>query len=99
MPYYLCKMPLTPALVKSFPNFLPFPLSTTWMGRLSPFDRLVELSRDPHKVLFILPMQILKSMCSSALTLRNILDGQGDADAGKEMLKSLQIFYSSSRWK
>jgi hypothetical protein len=31
-------------------------------------------------------------MCSPALTLRNILEGQGDADAYKELLKSLEKF-------
>jgi hypothetical protein len=30
-------------------------------------------------------------MCSPALTLRNILEGQGDADAYKELLKNLKF--------
>jgi hypothetical protein len=57
-----------------------------------PFSRLVELSRDCHKLQFIRPRQTLKSMCSPALTLRDILEGQGDADAYKELLKNLGNF-------
>ena len=48
-----------------------------------PFSRLVELCRDSRKLQFIRPVEILKTMCSPALTLRNILQGQGDADAYK----------------
>jgi hypothetical protein len=54
-----------------------------------PFGRFVELSRDPRKLQFIRPGQTLKSMCSPSLTLRSILEGQGDADAYKELLKNL----------
>jgi len=36
-------------------------------------------------------------MCSPSLTLRNILEGQGDADAYKELLKNLKNFSFSSR--
>jgi Family of unknown function (DUF6535) len=57
-----------------------------------PFSRLVELSRDPRKLQFIRPGQTLKSICSPALTLRNILEGQGDANAYKEVLKNLKKF-------
>jgi hypothetical protein len=57
-----------------------------------PFSRFIELSRDPRKLQFIRPGKTLKSMCSPALTLRNILEGQGDADAYKEMLESLIDF-------
>jgi hypothetical protein len=56
------------------------------------FSHIVEQFRDPLKLQFIYPRQTLKSMCSPALTLRNILDGQGDADAYKELLKNLEIF-------
>jgi Family of unknown function (DUF6535) len=56
---------------------------------LIPFSRLVELSRNPHKLQFIPPGQTLKSTCSPSLTLRIILGGQGDADAYKELLKNL----------
>ncbi|KAI0267611.1 hypothetical protein BGY98DRAFT_1190925 [Russula aff. rugulosa BPL654] len=60
-----------------------------------PFSRFVELSRDPRKLQFTCPRQTLKSMCSPSLTLRNILEGQGDADAYKELLKNLNIYASS----
>jgi len=63
-----------------------------------PFSRLVELSHDPRKLQFICPGQTLKSMCSPSLTLRNILEGQGDADAYKELLKNLEKF-SLSSWR
>jgi hypothetical protein len=63
-----------------------------------PFSRLVELSRDPRKLQFIRPVQTLKSMCSPALALRNILEGQGDTDAYKELLKNLENFTLSS-WR
>jgi hypothetical protein len=63
-----------------------------------PFSRFVELSRDIRKLQFIRPWQTLKSMCSLSLTLRNILEGQGDADAHKELLKNMEIFlFLSSR--
>jgi hypothetical protein len=63
-----------------------------------PFSRLVELSRDPRKLQFMRPVQTLKSMRSPALTLRNILEGQGDADAYKGLLKNLEDFRSLSDW-
>jgi hypothetical protein len=59
-----------------------------------PFSRLFELSRDPHKLQFITPCRTLESMCSPSTTLRNILEGQGDADAYKELLKNLGEFSS-----
>ena len=64
-----------------------------------PFSRLVELSRDLHKLQFICPGKTLKSMCSPSLILRNILDGQGDADAYKDLRKHLGSFRSSSGWQ
>jgi hypothetical protein len=63
------------------------------------FSRLVELSRNPRKLQFIPPAQTVKNMCSPALTLRNILEGQGDADAYKELLKNLQNFHYQSGWQ
>jgi hypothetical protein len=66
---------------------------------LVPFSRFVELSRDPRKLQFIRPGQTLKSMCSPAVTLRSILEGQGDADAYKELLKNLGEFCHWSRWQ
>jgi hypothetical protein len=65
---------------------------------LIPFGRLVELSCNPRKLQFIRPRKILKSICSPALTLRNILEGQGDANAYKELLKNLKIFNSLYGW-
>jgi hypothetical protein len=62
------------------------------------FGRFVELSRDPRKIQFIRPERTLKAMCSPALTLRNILGGQRDADAYKELLKNLQEFRFYSAW-
>jgi hypothetical protein len=64
-----------------------------------PFSRFVELSRDPRKQQFIRPKKTLKSMCSPALTLRNILEGRGDVDAYKELLKNLEHFCSFCCWQ
>jgi hypothetical protein len=58
-----------------------------------PLSRLVEMSDNPGKMQFLRPGQTLKSTCSPALTLRNILKGQGDADAYKELLKDLNKFH------
>ena len=57
-----------------------------------PFSRIVQLSHDPRRLQFICPRRTIKSMCSPALTLRNILEGKGDANAYKEMLKNLKEF-------
>ncbi|KAI0270219.1 hypothetical protein BGY98DRAFT_267622 [Russula aff. rugulosa BPL654] len=57
-----------------------------------PFSRFIELSNDPRKLQFICPAKTLKTMCSPALTLRNILGGQRDTDAYKELLKNLCEF-------
>ena len=59
---------------------------------LVPFSRFVELSRNPHKLQFIPPRQTLKNICSPSLILRNILEGQGNAEAYKELLKNLHEF-------
>ena len=64
-----------------------------------PFSRFVELSRDRRKLQFIPPRQTLESMCSPALILHNILEGQDDADAYKELLKNLEIFCILSSWQ
>ena len=54
------------------------------------FSHLVEHFSDPRKLQFIRPGQTLKVLCSVVPTLRNILKGQGDADAYKEMRKDLR---------
>jgi hypothetical protein len=64
-----------------------------------PFSRLVELFGDRRKLQFICPGKTLKSMCTPALALRNILEGQGDADAYKELLKNLDNFHVWSGWQ
>ncbi|KAF8502811.1 hypothetical protein F5888DRAFT_1800362 [Russula emetica] len=61
--------------------------------------RLVELYRDPRKLQFIRPGQTLKNMCSLALTLRNILEGQGGADTYKQLMKNLTEFCFQSSWQ
>ena len=48
---------------------------------------------------FIHPGQTLKNMCSPALTIRNIIGGQGGADAYKELRKNLQEYVYYSSWK
>ena len=63
------------------------------------FSRLVELSRDTRKRQIIQPMQTLKAMCSPATTLRNILNGQGDADAYKELRRNLTEFRYRTSWQ
>ncbi len=62
-----------------------------------PFGRLVELYRDTRKTQFIRPRVSLKSMCSPAATLRNILEGKGDRDKYKELLKNLKDLPFGSR--
>lgn len=63
------------------------------------FSRFVELSRDPPKLQFMCPGKTLRGMCTPARTLRNVLNGQEDADAYKELLKDLHNFCSQSRWR
>jgi hypothetical protein len=63
-----------------------------------PFSRLVDLSRDTRALQFLRPRQTLMSMCSPTTTLRNILEGQGDADAYKELKKNLDRSCFSS-WR
>ena len=57
-----------------------------------PFSLVLDLSLNTHKGQFIQPMRTLKAMCSPAMTLRNILEGQGDANVYSEFLKNLQKF-------
>ena len=64
-----------------------------------PFSSLVEIFRDCHKPQFIRPWQTLKTVCSPALTLRNILEGKADADAYKELLKNMENLRFSSNWQ
>jgi Family of unknown function (DUF6535) len=64
-----------------------------------PFSRLVELSHDLRKLQFIRPRQTLKGMCIPALILRNILEGQWDDDAYKELLKNLENFRFLPAWQ
>jgi hypothetical protein len=78
-------------IIAQFPGVLD---ELSWA--LIPFGHLVELSCNPRKLQFMRPRRILKSICSPALTLRNILEGQEDADVYKELLKDLKIFYSES---
>ena len=66
---------------------------------LIPFSRLIELSHDTRKLPFIRPKQTLKGMCSPATTLRNILKGNRDTDAYKELLKNLAEFHFWSGWQ
>src|SRR5258708_986089 len=60
-----------------------------------PFSQFVNPSRGLDKRQFIPPGGTLKSMCSPVLTLRNILKGQGNADAYKELLQNLRVFCHS----
>ena len=63
-----------------------------------PFNCLIEMYSNPRKPQFMRPMQILKCMCSPATTLRNILEGQGDADAYEELLNNLIDITWTSNW-
>ena len=56
------------------------------------FSHVVEMFHDTRNTQFIPPGATLKAMCSPAATLRNILKGQRDADAYKELLKNLRNF-------
>ena len=84
-------------ITSQFPGFFNDPESH-YEGPI-PFSRLVEPSHNPRKLQFIRPWQILKSMCSPALTLRNILEEQGDADAYNELLKNLETYCIWAGWR
>src|ERR1700733_9500761 len=77
-------------IISQFPGVLA-DSNVSWEPPI-PFGRFVKLFRDLRTVQFIRPGQTLKSMCSPAVTLRSILEGQGDADAYKELLKDLGEF-------
>ena len=78
-------------IISQFPGVLD---DVNWS--LIPSSRLVEMFCNPRKLQFIRPRKILKSICSNALTLRNILAGQGDVNAYQELLEKLKIFNSES---
>ena len=59
---------------------------------------LVELFDDTRKMQFIRPWQTLKSMSSPAVTLRNILEGRGDAEAYRELLEILNKIFCFPYW-
>ncbi|KAF8502921.1 hypothetical protein F5888DRAFT_1668231 [Russula emetica] len=61
------------------------------------FRLFAELSRS-RKPRFMRPGLTLKSMCSPAVTLCNILEGQGDVDAYKELMKNLIDFPYLPGW-
>ena len=54
------------------------------------FTQFVSWWQDRDQYQFILPGQKLKSLCSLGIMLRNILQGQWDPEAYKEMIKNLQ---------
>ena len=86
---------IAPQITSQFPGILD-DLDTT----LVHFSHFVEMFRDPRQIQFIRPGQTLKSMCSIVPTLRNILEGQGDAYAYKGMIKNLMEFRSrATNWR
>jgi hypothetical protein len=60
------------------------------------FSQFVNLFRDPHAFLFIFPLRNLTRICTFAKNLRNILEGQTNADAFQKMIKDLREFGSPS---
>jgi hypothetical protein len=86
---------IAPQITSHFPGILD-DLDTAQVR----FNHFVEMFRDPRQIQFIRPGQTLKKMCSIAPTLRNILEGQGDAHAYKQMIKNLMEFRSrASNWQ
>jgi hypothetical protein len=63
------------------------------------FSHTVEWYRNPLQVQFIFPAQNLKSICSLAPTLRDILDGHWDANAFQEAFKSLEELMQVPNWQ
>ena len=59
----------------------------------------VQLYRDHHKMPFVLPGEILKNMCSPAPMLRDILEGQGDAEAYNKLRKNLEEVRGVYSWQ
>jgi hypothetical protein len=89
------QLAIAPQLTSHFPGILD-DLDTAQVS----FGHFVEMFRDPRQIQFIRPGQTLKSMCSILPTLRNILGGQGDADAYRQMQKNLMEFRSrASNWE
>jgi hypothetical protein len=86
---------IAPQITFQFPGVLD-DLDTAQVG----LGHFVKMYRDPRQIQFIRPGQTLRSMCSISPTLRNILEGQVDADTYKEMLKDLMEFRSrASNWQ
>ena len=77
---------------------IPGVLDSLDLGSI-PFSRFIEVFSDPRELQFMRPMETLKSMSSPATTLRNILEGQGDAYAYKELLRNLRNFGFGSFWQ
>ncbi|KAI0277488.1 hypothetical protein BGY98DRAFT_1097436 [Russula aff. rugulosa BPL654] len=86
---------IAPQITSQFPGILD-DLDTAPLR----FNHFVEVFRDPRQIQFIRPGRTLKSMCSIVPTLRNILEGQGDANAYKQMQMNLMEFRSrASNWQ
>ena len=85
-------------IISQFPGVLDYDYVCNF-SNLIPFGHLVELLDDTRKRQFICPRLTLKSMCSPATTLRNILEGQGDADSYKSLLRNLREFSFRFDWK
>ena len=86
---------IAPPLTSHFPGILD-DLDTATVN----FSHFVEMFRDPRQIQFIRPGQTLKSMCSIFPTLRNILGGQMDAGAYRQMQRNLMEFRSrASNWE
>jgi hypothetical protein len=86
---------IAPQITSQFPGILD-DLDTTQVR----FSHFAEMFRDPRQMQFIRPGQTLKSMCSVVPTLRNILEGQEDTHAYKDMLENLIEFRSrASNWQ
>jgi hypothetical protein len=89
------QLAIAPQLTSHFPGILD-DLDTA----PAHFSHFVKMFRDPRQIQFIRPGQTLKSMCSIFPTLRNILEGQVDADAYRQMQKNLMEFRSRpSNWE
>ena len=86
---------IAPLITSNFPGILDV-LDTAPVS----FSHFVKNFRDPRQIQFIRPGQTLKSMCSILPTLFNILEGQGDAYAYRQMQNNLMEFRSrASNWE
>jgi len=64
------------------------------------FSDFLQVFRHPRKLQFVRPIRTLKSMCTPATTLRNILEGQEGAIAAyNKLLKNLGYFCDWSGWQ